>query len=57
MIQTVPTDVKNKLFKNIPLNGRPGTPEEVAEVCSFLVSDKASYVTGATIEVTGGFLM
>ncbi len=37
----------------IPL-GRPGTAEEVAAVAAFLCSDEASYVSGATIEVSGG---
>jgi len=38
----------------IPL-GRWGQPEEVAEVVAFLVSDAASFVVGATVEVTGGY--
>ncbi|MPZ41876.1 MAG: SDR family oxidoreductase [Betaproteobacteria bacterium] len=35
-------------------SGRYGTPEEIANVATFLVSDQASWVTGQTIAVDGG---
>jgi 3-oxoacyl-[acyl-carrier protein] reductase len=41
---------------SIPV-GRLGRPEEVAALVSFLLSDDAGYVTGATLDVNGGVLM
>ncbi|MDI9355847.1 MAG: 3-oxoacyl-[acyl-carrier-protein] reductase [Chitinophagaceae bacterium] len=41
--------------ENIPLK-RGGTPEEVANVCVFLASDMASYITGQVIQIDGGLL-
>jgi 3-oxoacyl-[acyl-carrier protein] reductase len=40
----------------IPM-GRIGKPAEVAEVVSFLCSDKATYITGQVISVNGGAYM
>jgi NAD(P)-dependent dehydrogenase (short-subunit alcohol dehydrogenase family) len=37
-----------------PPLGRPGQPEEVAELIAFLASDRSSYMTGTTIDVSGG---
>jgi 3alpha(or 20beta)-hydroxysteroid dehydrogenase len=42
-----------ELVSTIPM-GRSGEPTEVAEVVTFLLSDAASYITGAEIVVDGG---
>ncbi len=42
-----------ELLKQIPLK-RLGKPEDVAELVSFLASDKAGYITGEVIKVDGG---
>lgn len=56
MTETVPENLMQMTKLLIPL-GRLGNPEEIANTCAFLASDKSSYITGATIEVTGGLFM
>jgi NAD(P)-dependent dehydrogenase (short-subunit alcohol dehydrogenase family) len=34
--------------------GRPGTPEEIADLIAFLASDRAGWITGETISIDGG---
>ena len=36
---------------------RLGEPEEVAELVAFLASDRAAYITGASLDINGGDLM
>ena len=43
-----------QLYKSIPLEGRPGTAEEMAEMIAFLASGRASYITGHNHYVSGG---
>jgi acetoacetyl-CoA reductase/3-oxoacyl-[acyl-carrier protein] reductase len=47
------TQVGKGKVRNIPI-GRIATPEEIANIVVFLASDKASYITGQTINVNGG---
>ncbi len=47
---------RESLLKQIPL-GRLAKPEEIAAVVSFLASEEAGYITGATININGGLLM
>ena len=41
---------------SVPL-GRMGTTQDVADLCDFLCSDRASYITGAVIPVDGGAIL
>ncbi len=60
----IETDMTNKLnesqkeqiSKNIPMS-KMGSPIDIAHAVSFLASDKASYITGETINVNGGLFM
>jgi 3-oxoacyl-[acyl-carrier protein] reductase len=49
----MPAPVRRMLLDRIVLD-RAGRPEEVARAVSFLASDRASYITGTTLDVDGG---
>ena len=55
MTAVLTEEVKAEWAKNIPLRG--GTPEDVANVATFLASDLSSYVSGQVIHVCGGMNM
>ena len=56
MTKALPEAVQSKLLESIPM-GRVAEPEEIANAVLFLASPLASYITGETIHVNGGFLM
>jgi 3-oxoacyl-[acyl-carrier protein] reductase len=56
MTAAMPDKAKDAMVGLIPL-GRPGTPEDVAATVAFLVSEKASYITGQVLHVSGGMYM
>jgi 3-oxoacyl-[acyl-carrier protein] reductase len=56
MTEVLPDKVKENYLKSIPL-GRFGTPEDVADVISFLASKESNYVTGQVIHIDGGLVM
>lgn len=56
MTQQLSEEVRKEWAAQIPLK-RGGTPEDVANVCTFLASDLSSYVTGQVIHVCGGMNM
>ena len=49
-------DRKDDILKSISL-GRLGKPDDIAGAVCFLASEKASYITGQTININGGMLM
>ena len=54
LIERVPSVYESRV-RDVPI-GRFGTPEEIAEVCLFLASEKCSYMNGSVLVADGGFL-
>ena len=56
MTGTMDAGVLDHIVKQIP-RGRMGNPNEIAEIVSFLASEKSSFITGSTITANGGQYM
>ncbi len=56
MTAALPDKVREEWKKKIPLR-RGGTPDDIAEVATFLASDMSAYVTGQVIQIDGGMNM
>jgi 2-hydroxycyclohexanecarboxyl-CoA dehydrogenase len=48
--------VLDAMLKAVPL-GRLGEPEDIAAAVAYLASERAGYVTGQTLSVSGGLTM
>jgi len=55
-LESAPPEFRERVIAEIPM-GRLAEPEEIAEAICFLLSDRARFVTGATLTVNGGSFM
>ena len=53
MTSAIKPEVLDSIIKQIPV-ARMGQPEEIASLVAFLASEKAAFITGATIAANGG---
>ncbi len=56
LFATLPEKLRASLEKAIPFR-RPAEPEEIADAVLFFASDRASYITGQVLSVSGGLTM
>tara|TARA_B100002003_G_scaffold127043_1_gene117357 strand:- start:1551 stop:1922 length:372 start_codon:yes stop_codon:yes gene_type:complete len=56
MVTKIDPKILESIISQIPV-GRLGEPNEVASLTSFLASDQASFITGATFSINGGQYM
>jgi len=56
MTRKLGEEKRQQFISQIPM-GREGTPEEVADLVSYLVRDEAAYITGEIVRIDGGLAM
>jgi len=56
MVMAIREDVLKSIVDTIPMK-RLATPEELGALCSYLASDLAGYMTGATLNINGGLYL
>jgi acetoacetyl-CoA reductase len=56
MVAAVPREIMERILAGVPA-GRLAHPDEIARCVSFLASDDAGFITGATLSVNGGLYM
>ena len=53
MLNEIRDDMQERLIRRVAMR-RPGDPQEIADLATFLASERAGYITGANIMVDGG---
>lgn len=55
MSSSIPISYQEKILSQVAM-GKPGSPEEIASIVAYLASKESSYITGAVIDINGGWL-
>ena len=56
MTRNIPDSARERMVSRIPAR-RSGAPEEIGEMVAFLASDRAAYVNGQIVDVSGGLIL
>jgi acetoacetyl-CoA reductase len=56
MVLAIKPEVREQIIATIPM-ARLGKPEEIGQLCAYLASEHAGYMTGATLNINGGLHM
>lgn len=56
MTRNIPESARERILSRVPAR-RSGTPEEVGELAAFLASDRAAYINGQILDVSGGLIL